>query len=67
MNRNYWFFVGGINGLKRLATDSFHPFSINVQTKRLIIGDGGRHDSLTERHDDWYDRVDSMHKDYGQL
>jgi hypothetical protein len=43
--------VCGVDGLEHLSILALHPFSIDVETDGLLIGDAGGLDLLCERHD----------------
>lgn len=43
--------ICGVDGLERLSLLALHPFSIDVETDGLLIGDAGGLDLLCERHD----------------
>lgn len=42
--------VGGVDGVKSLSLLAFHPLAINVQAKRLLVGDAWGLDLLRQRH-----------------
>jgi hypothetical protein len=51
MDCNDWLLVGWVDSLKGLALLALHPFAIDIQARRLFVGDGRSLDLRGERHD----------------
>lgn len=54
VDSNNWLLVGRVDGLESLSLNTLCPFTINVQTEWLLVGDGWGFDLCCERHVDWF-------------
>ena len=50
MDSNDWLLVGWVDGLEGLALSSLYPLAIDVETERLLVGNGWSFDLSCERH-----------------
>ena len=54
MDGNNWLLVGWVDGLESLSLNTLCPFTIDVQTEWLLVGDGWGFDLCGERHVGWF-------------
>lgn len=52
MDRDDGFLSGWVDGFEDASINALDPFPIDVQSKRLLVRNGGSSDSLSQRHDD---------------